>query len=80
MSFTSDQIGDSLSPLTVFRDQKGLQGIVASLPSVDEVRRLILSGFGIGCLPKQIVRDDIAQHAYGLPPEEGLVVVYVHLL
>ncbi|MFP3747321.1 LysR family transcriptional regulator substrate-binding protein, partial [Achromobacter sp. SIMBA_011] len=40
VSFTSDQIGDSLSPLTVFRDQRGFTGrIVASSPSLDEVRR-----------------------------------------
>ena len=82
VSFTSDQIGDSLSPLTVFRDQKGFTGrIVASSPSLDEVRRLIFAGYGIGCLPEHIVRDDIAQQRlWRLPPEEGLVDVDVHLL
>ncbi|SAK45782.1 LysR family transcriptional regulator [Caballeronia hypogeia] len=82
VSFTSDQIGDSLSPLTVFRDQKGFTGrIVASSPSLDEVRRLIFAGYGIGCLPEHIVRDDIAQQRlWRLPPEDGLVDVDVHLL
>ncbi|QCP48668.1 LysR family transcriptional regulator [Trinickia violacea] len=82
VSFTSDQIGDSLSPLTVFRDQRGFTGrIVASSPSLDEVRRLIFSGFGIGCLPDHIVRDDLARgRLWRLPPEEGLVDVDVYLL
>ncbi|WP_186102203.1 LysR family transcriptional regulator [Burkholderia gladioli] len=82
VSFTSDQLGDSLSPLTVFRDQRGFTGrIVASSPSLDEVRRLIFSGYGIGCLPEHIVRDDLAQQRlWRLPPDEGLVDVDVHLL
>lgn len=82
VSFTSDQIGDSLSPLTVFRDQRGFTGrIVASSPSLDEVRRLIFAGYGIGCLPEHIVKDDLArQRLWRLPPEEGLADVDIHLL
>ncbi|MBF3551184.1 LysR family transcriptional regulator [Burkholderia pseudomallei] len=82
VSFTSDQIGDSLSPLTVFRDQKGFTGrIVAASPSLDEVRRLIFAGYGIGCLPEHIVRDDLArQRLWRLPPDEGLIDVGIHLL
>ncbi|SFH66635.1 DNA-binding transcriptional regulator, LysR family [Collimonas sp. OK307] len=82
VSFTSDQIGDSLSPLTVFRDQKGFTGrIVASSPSLDEVRRLIFAGFGIGCLPEHIVRADLAQQRlWRLPPDEGLIDVDVDVL
>jgi DNA-binding transcriptional LysR family regulator len=45
------------------------------------VRRLIFAGFGIGCLPEHIVRDDIAQQRlWRLPPEEGLADVDIHLL
>lgn len=82
VSFTSDQIGDSLSPLTVFRDQRGFTGrIVAASPSLDEVRRLIFAGYGIGCLPEHIVRDDIArQRLWRLPPDEGLADIDIHLL
>ncbi|HWW05524.1 LysR family transcriptional regulator [Collimonas sp.] len=82
VSFTSDQIGDSLSPLAVFRDQRGFTGrIVASSPSLDEVRRLIFAGFGIGCLPQHIVRDDLAQQRlWRLPPDDGLMDVDIHLL
>jgi DNA-binding transcriptional LysR family regulator len=82
VSFTSDQIGDSLSPLAVFRDQRGFTGrIIASSPSLDEVRRLIFAGFGIGCLPEHIVREDLAQQRlWRLPPDEGLMDVDIHLL
>lgn len=82
VSFTSDQIGDSLSPLTVFRDQKGFTGrIVASSPSLDEVRRLIFAGYGIGCLPEHTVRDDLLQQRlWRLPPDDGLVDVEIFLL
>eukprot|EP00659_Diplonema_papillatum_P021943 gene21943-33700_t len=39
VSFTSDQIGGMLSPLTIFRDQQGFSGrIVASSSSLEEVR------------------------------------------
>jgi len=45
VSFTSDQIGGSLSPLTIFRDQQGFTGrIVASSPSLEEIRRLVGGG------------------------------------
>jgi DNA-binding transcriptional LysR family regulator len=71
-----------LSPLTVFRDQRGFTGrIVAASPSLDEVRRLIFAGYGIGCLPEHIVRDDLTQQRlWRLPPEEGLADVDVDLL
>jgi DNA-binding transcriptional LysR family regulator len=54
---------------------------VATSPSLDEVRRLIFSGYGIGCLPEHTVRDDIAQQRlWRLPPEEGLIDVDIDLL
>ncbi|KMY86577.1 Hydrogen peroxide-inducible gene activator [Candidatus Paraburkholderia calva] len=81
VSFTSDQIGDSLSPLTVFRDQKGFTGRIVASSSLDEVRRLIFAGYGIGCLPEHIVRDDIARQClWRLPPDDGLIDVEVFLL
>ncbi|CAJ5591614.1 LysR family transcriptional regulator [Burkholderia pseudomallei] len=82
VSFTSDQIGDALAPLTVFRDQRGFTGrIVATSPSLDEIRRLVFAGYGIGCLPEHIVRDDLArQRLWRLPPEEGLLDVEIFLM
>lgn len=82
VSFTSDQIGGSLSPLTIFRDQQGFTGrIVASSPSLEEIRRLVGAGYGIGCLPQHVVADDVAAgELWRLPPSEGVADVDVHLL
>ena len=82
VSFTSDQIGGNLSPLTVFRDQQGFTGrIVASSPSLDEIRRLVGAGYGIGCLPEHTVAADVqAGEVWRLPPWEGVIDVNVYLL
>ncbi|WP_059396386.1 LysR family transcriptional regulator [Pseudomonas putida] len=82
VSFTSDQMGGNLSPLTVFRDQQGFTGrIVASSPSLDEILRLVGAGYGIGCLPEHIVAADVqANKLWRLPPWEGVIDVNVYLL
>lgn len=82
VSFTSDALGDSLSPLTIFRDQRGFSGrIVASSSQHDEVKRLLIAGFGIGCLPEHSVHADLAEgRLWRLPPGEGVCAVDLHLL
>jgi len=82
VSFTSDQIGGNLSPLAIFRDEQGYTGrIVASSPSLEEIRRLVCAGFGIGCLPEHVVSNDVAAGLlWRLPPAEGIVDVNVYLL
>ncbi len=82
VSFASDALGDSLSPLTIFRDQRGFSGrIVASSTHHDEVKRLLIAGFGIGCLPEHSVQADIEQgRLWRLPPGEGVCSVDLHLL
>lgn len=82
VSFTSDQIGGMLSPLTIFRDQQGFSGrIVASSSSLEEVRRLVIAGFGLGCLPIHVVAEDVKNGLlWRLPPDEGIADVDIHLL
>ncbi|WP_211266705.1 LysR family transcriptional regulator [Halotalea alkalilenta] len=82
VSFTSDQIGDSLSPLTIFRDQRGFTGrIVASSSNIEEIRRLVIAGFGISCLPEHLVREDIAAGVlWPLMPDEAVAEIEVFLL
>lgn len=82
VSFTSDQIGGMLSPLTIFRDQQGFSGrIVASSSSLEEVRRLVIAGFGLGCLPVHVVAEDVKNGLlWRLPPDEGIADVDIHLL
>ncbi|ROM90907.1 LysR family transcriptional regulator [Pseudomonas brassicacearum] len=82
VSFTSDQLGGNLSPLTLFRDQQGFTGkIVASSTSFEEIQRLICAGFGIGCLPVHLVQRDVEQGLlWRLPPDEGVVDLDIRLL
>jgi DNA-binding transcriptional LysR family regulator len=62
-------------------DQKGFTGrIVVSSPGLDEVRRLIFAGYGIGRLPDHTVREDLLQRRLRrLPPDDGLVDVEIFL-
>lgn len=82
VSFTSDQIGGNLSPLAMFRDQQGFTGKnVASSSSFEEIRRLIIAGYGIGCLPEHLVDNDLHNGLiWRLPPAEGVVDVDVFLM
>lgn len=82
VSFTSDQIGGNLSSLTVFRDQQGFTGkVLASSSSFEEIRRLIIAGYGIGCLPEHLVDIDLHNGLiWRLPPADGVVDVDVFLM
>ncbi|WP_332395206.1 LysR substrate-binding domain-containing protein [Ralstonia sp. 1B3] len=66
----------------VLRDEMGLTGpVVGSSSSMWEVRRLIVAGFGIGCLPEHVAQDDVEQgRLQRLPPEAGVADVDMHLL
>lgn len=60
ISFSSDQIGDTLSPLTIFRDQQGFTGrIVGTSPNVEEIHRLVVAGVGLSFLPEHLIREDV---------------------
>ncbi|SAI43544.1 transcriptional regulator [Bordetella ansorpii] len=60
VSFASDQLGDTLSPLTIFRDQQGFTGrIVGTSPYVEEIRRMVIAGMGLSCLPEHMIRQDM---------------------
>lgn len=82
VSFTSDQIGGVLSPLTVFRAQEGMESrIVGASVNLDEVRRMIVAGLGIGPLPRHVADRDVREgRLWPLPPEDGVAPVDLHLL
>lgn len=82
VSFASDALGDSLSPLTIFRDQRGFSGrVIATSNQHDEVKRLLIAGLGIGCLPEHSVQRDLEEgRLWRLPPGEGVCSVDLHLL
>lgn len=82
VSWVSDQLGDALSPLTVFREAEQFTGeVVAYINSIDELRRLIYLGYGLGCLPEHLAKkDEIEGNLRRLPPERGIADVPIYLV
>jgi len=82
VSFSSDIIGGSLSPLTIFRDQHAFTGkIVAMSPSYDEIVRLLVAGYGIGCLPQHSAKLEVERgRLRKLPPEDGICDIELYML
>ncbi len=82
VSFTSDQIDGMLSPIALFRAREGFAGrVVGASANLDEVRRMILCGLGIGPLPEHIAARSVASgELRELPPTGGVGPVDVHLM
>lgn len=82
VTFTGDQLGDTLSPLTLFRENHGFQGrLAASSSNLEEVCRLVMCGYGIGFLPEDAFRREVDTGLLRrLPPREGLADVDIYLL
>ncbi|WP_144634647.1 LysR family transcriptional regulator [Bordetella genomosp. 13] len=81
VSFASDQLGDTLSPLTIFRDQQGFTGrIVGTSPNVEEIRRMVIAGMGLSCLPEHMIRQDLqAGDLRRMPPDDVIAELDVFL-
>lgn len=82
VSFTTDQLSDVLRPVTLLRAKAAPQdAIVGSSANLEEVRRMILSGLGIGPLPVHVAKRDAEQGflhrlpPYKDPPEIDVYVV-----
>jgi DNA-binding transcriptional LysR family regulator len=59
VSFTTDQMNDVLQPVTVLRALAAPEDrIVGTSTHLEEVRRMILAGLGIGPLPVHVARRD----------------------
>lgn len=82
VSFQTDHISDGLRPVALLRSEAKLNAdVVGVSSSLEEVRRMILAGFGIGALPLHVVRQDVATGAlWRLPPYDELPAVDVYLL
>lgn len=82
VSFVSDQIDGMLSPLAVFRAREGFAGrVVGSSANLEEIRRMIVCGFGIGPLPGHIAAADVAAGLlWELPPYGGVVPVDIFVV
>jgi DNA-binding transcriptional LysR family regulator len=73
VSFRTDRLTDALRPVALLRAQAQLDDRVVGVSShLEEVRRMILAGLGIGPLPLHVARHDVeAGLLWRLPPYES---------
>ena len=81
VSFQTDRMGDALAAVTRLRARAGLTGPVGQSPHLEEVRRMILAGLGIGPLPLHVAAEDVAAgRLWRLPPYKAPPAIDVHLV
>ncbi|WFU06702.1 LysR family transcriptional regulator (plasmid) [Rhizobium sp. CB3171] len=82
VSFQTDHIFDALRPVALLRSEAKLDAnIVGVSSSLEEVRRLIIVGLGIGPLPLHVARRDIADGVlWRLPPYDAPPAIDIFLL
>lgn len=81
VSFQTDRAGDALHAVAAMRRAAGLdQRVIGLSTHLEEVRRMIEAGLGIGPLPLHVAADDVARgRLWQLPPLSDLPLVDVHL-
>jgi len=81
VAFSSEDVGEVLFPITVFKETHGLTGrISAYTNNLDEAVRLIYTGYGIGALPDQFIASTYLESKLRrLPPKEGVADIPVHI-
>jgi DNA-binding transcriptional LysR family regulator len=82
VSFYTDKLGDVLHQIAVLRGQSQLSDTITGLSNnLEEVRRMIIAGLGIGPLPVHVVKRDIANgQLWRLAVDETPVAVDVFTL
>lgn len=82
VSFDTDDLNDALRPVALLRKQWGLaQRIVGRSSQLEEVRRMIQCGLGIGSLPIHVVQRDVRDGLlWRLPPFEKPPEVDIYLV
>ncbi len=82
VSFQSDQLSDALRPVALLRVMEGMRGPVVGTSSyLEEVKRMIINGLGIGPLPIHVVNTDIRDGLlWRLPPYDARLAVDVNLV
>lgn len=82
VSFRTDQMSGALWPVALLRQQESFEGqTVGTSSHLEEVKRLIIAGFGFGPLPIHVVEEDVrAGRLWRLPPYENAPVIDVHLV
>ena len=82
VTFSTDNLGDVLHPVAALRAQAQLSDKVAGdSNNLEEVRRMIMAGLGIGPLPIHVVERDIENgRLWRLPPYQRPPQVDIYLV
>lgn len=82
VSFKTDRLTDALRPVAVLRARLQMHGrIVGTSSNLEEVRRMIVAGLGIGPLPIHVVERDVrAGLLWRLPPYEDPPAIDIFLV
>lgn len=82
VSFKTDRLADALRPVAVLRAQLQMYGrVVGTSSNLEEVRRMIVSGLGIGPLPIHVVERDVrAGLLWRLPPFDDPPAIAIYLV
>ncbi|MCR4268712.1 LysR family transcriptional regulator [Nitratireductor sp. ZSWI3] len=82
VSFQTDHISDALRPVALLRSEAKLDASVVGVSSsLEEVRRMILAGLGIGPLPLHVARRDVADGLlWRLPPYDDPPRIDIYML
>lgn len=82
VSFKTDQLADALRPVALLRAQHDLDDwVVGHSSHLEEVRRMIIAGLGIGPLPIHVVSRDLRDGLlWRLPPYAAPPAVDIYLV
>lgn len=82
VSFQTDHITDALRPVALLRSEAKLDASVVGVSSsLEEVRRMIVAGLGIGPLPLHVARRDVCDGTlWRLPPYQDAPAIDIYLL
>ena len=82
VSFDTEDINDALRPVALLRSKWGLDyDVVGRSSQLEEVRRMIECGLGIGSLPIHVMERDVASgRLWRLPPYENPPEVDIYLV
>ena len=82
VSFDTDRLQDVLRPVTLMRAQSSLGEKITGISSnLEEVRRMIVAGLGVGPLPVHVAARDVQEGLlWQVPPYDELPAIDVHVV
>ena len=82
VGFETDRLGDMLHPVTLMRAQAEMPHQMVGVSShLEEVRRMIVAGLGVGALPLHVAARDVADGLlWQLPPRDTEPPIDVHVV